>query len=321
MCYFAPLFLLAIAYVYGALIKAIIRDNDAGIVKTCIIGTFFVLISFDVFLFFFDAMGMGFRLLSLSYSLFLLVLFVMALFIVRKKIIQKTNLEKQLSPYPVISIGSVVFVCFVCFCIFNPDITGDASVETVNTVLSTDSLFGFNCYTGNVRYTPVSLNDKLNVLPYLYTYLTDIFNCKASTLVYRSIPLWTLSLSLMVFALWADLFFEKDTKKSGYVYAFICGVGVLALCGTFSENSIYYYLILKGFSPLSFIFWIVIPFNIYELYITFKYKKWSNIVYILMTGLSAAAVASVQRGLIPFLISSALCILVILGYRIRRALR
>ena len=324
MCYTAPIVLLALAYAYGTFIKVIVRDDDSRIGESCIIGTFFVLILWEVVTLIYDRyikIDNIFDIVKRTYTLLLIGIFILAASFVYKRVFKKIKIEKSIEKLPIIIVAAVLVFEFMGFFIFHPDIRGDLSVETVNTITVTNNFFDYDYATGQIRESALTLKEKFNVLPLFYSYLTDVFKENASIVVFRCVPMWVLALSFMSYGLWAEMLFGNDEKKSLREALFLVGVGMINLCGTFSENSIFYYQSMKGFSSNTFCYTIIIPFTIYEFYSLFSNHRIKCLVYILLAGVTALFVSSFANGLIPFGISSLLCVLIAIGYKVRRKMR
>ena len=321
MGYLSPLFILTISYVIGAFIKVLFRDDDDRITESCLIGTFFVLIAWQADLLVCDYFDLNFSIAFKIFVSLLLVVFALALFLSRKVFLKKLMITSKLLVVPVIIVSVVLIVEVIGFFILLPDRSGDSSVEIVNTVLLTNSIYGFDPLTGAERVTELGLLEKLNVLPYLYAFLVKLFGETPFIMVYRCVPMWVLVLDFMAYGLWADAFFDKKERKGYEIAGFILGIGALNLCGTFSQNSIFYYLTLKGFTGEAFCFSVIIPFCIYEFFALFKGKNLKKLIYILMGGVTVVFVTTIQKGLISFLMASAICLLIALGYKLRRNIK
>lgn len=321
MGYLSPLFMLTIAYVLGSLLKVIFRDDDDRVTETCLIGTFFVLIVWQIILLICDKAGLEFGIAFKMMVATMLVMFSVSLVLCRNKFKNKLMITNRLSVVPVILIGFILVIEIFCFFIFFPDRVGDYSVEIVNTVMVTDSIYGFDPLTGAQRIVDIPILEKLNILPYMYTFLCKLFGTGSFIMVYRCVPMWVLALNFMVYGMWADTFFDKTEKKGYEIAIFLVGVGALNLCGTFSKDSIFYYLTLKGFTGDSFCYSVLIPFVLYEFFDVFKRKNYKKIIYIILAGISVLLVADIHKGMVSFMIASAMCMIIALGYKIRRYIK
>ena len=324
MCYTAPIVLLALAYVYGTFIKVIFRDDDNRISESCVIGTFFVLILWEAIVLICDNVSLvqnEFQVATRIFSGILLIIFIVAIKPVYKRLRKIICIEKSIEMLPVIIVMSIMLVEFAAFFIFHPDIRGDLSVEAVNTITLNNNFFDYEYATGKPLVMSMKLKDKFNVLPLFYSYIKSIYNESASIIVYRCIPMWILSLTFMTYGLWAEMFFGNDERKSLRKAIFIVGLGAINLCGSFSENSIFYYQTMKGFSPITFCYTIILPFTVYELFCLYSSGRYKSLIYVVMAGVTSLAVLSYVNGLIPFAISFLICTMIAIGYKVRRKMK
>lgn len=321
MCYLAPLFLLALAYVYGTLLKIVTRDDDDRISESCIIGTFLIIVMWEAGVLITSEIGIGFSDYCRIFSIVLAVVFVLALFFGRKRMLAKLDIQKCIDIVPIIIVGLALIVVFACFFMFHPDTKYDYSVETVNTLISTDTIFDYDYSTGQKLASSVDIIERFNAETTFFAYLTSLFSSKSTIVVYRGIPMWIICLSLMIYVLWAEMFFGKSEKKKRQTAMFLAGVATVNICGAFSENSIFYYQMFKGFSAETLEFCIIIPFVIYECFCLFSNKRIRGIIYILIAGLAGVSACGPVIGLIPMAMCICISFLVLLGFRLRRYLR
>lgn len=320
MIYLAPLFLLTISYLAGALVRKVVRDNDGRVVKTCLVGTFFVLILWSVVLNAFDLMGFSFSTISRIFTIILLIIFFLSLLICRTEIRQQLKMDRGISVVAVLIVSVTYLIMFVCLFLISPDTDYSCTVETVNSLRITNDAFSFNPYTGQ-PVESVSILERLNSLPYFYGYIAEVFNAKTSSVLYRAIPAWVMALSFMAYSEWAEFFFGKEKKQRFGIAFFICGLGIINLCGTFSANSVYYCQMLKGFTGEALCFGTIIPFCVSECFVHLRNKKHLSGIYILMCIVTASNAGGLEKGFIPVVTTVCICVGIALGYRLRRYLK
>lgn len=318
MVYLAPVFLILIAYVLGELITSVLRDLSSSIAEKCLIGTFVLLLSWEGIVLPSIKLLLPFSFVCKIFSLFLILILLVTGTILGKRIYKNLYVKEPLVLYPISLIVAILIVQIFVICIVKPDITYDFSVETVNTTLNTDLIYEHNPLTGGVYEYGMSLSGKVVTLPLLYAYLTRLFGCSASYLVYRGMSIWSLFLSFMGFSLWPLILFVKNEKRALKTAIFLVGVGLLNLSSLFSSECIFSNVIYKGFAGETLVFAVVEPYIIITYYKGFSERKWQCYCYIVLALLSTIMMTSYERGLIPCIISLILCILISVVSHVRR---
>lgn len=318
MVYFVPVFMISISYFSGLLITKVLRDNNASLVKTGIIGTFFVLCTLEAFVLTGYSMGLGFKLVVKMFCFFQLLLCSLIGFIFRKDIIKQLIIEKPVSHIAIGCIVGLFLINSLVFILVEPNISGDYTAESVNTLLTTDRMFEYDYLTGMPLTGEVSIKDKLDELPFLYGSIAYIFDVETDELIYHSIPIWGMALCLMVYILWAGVLYDGDENSSIRKIMFVGAVSAICLCGAFSADCLFYYQIFEGFRGESICYGIIVPYCVYELLQLLRNKKWQSFIYILMAVFSAVLITSPAKALIPCTIVISTGCLIALGYRLGR---
>lgn len=318
MVIIAPLFLISISYLLGVMLSGLLRDNDGRPTRVCLIGTFFVLILWEIFVHVGTSIANDFHFISLAFSLGLLLLLIISIVVNKKKIAAHFEVKNSVTLLPLVIIFLSLMASVICFLVLEADGSSDSSLETVNTVMTTNTCFKINPLTGQ-DYAAGELEtaDKLITLPYFYGYITELFGTDSETVVLGAMPVWVLVLTIFAYYVWADAFFEEENKIRRTMF-FVCGIIVLNLMGTFSTNSTFYYQTLKGFSGETFCYSVLIPFAVYECFYGITKRKWQSGIYLLMAFACTLIVTKIQTGMVPFAIALSLAFLVSLGLRVRR---
>lgn len=319
MVIIAPLFLISISYLLGVLLKGILCDDDGRVVRTCLIGTFFVVVIWEIFIQICGELIRDFSLSCKIFSVIILLLILISLLVNKKTIGKHFEVKNSISLLPVVLIFLGVMVSVVCYVCLEPDTVGDSSLETINTVRATNSIFEYEPLTGRA-YTvddPMPATERIITLPIFYAYITELFGAKPDSMVFTAMPLWVLILTIFAYSVWADAFFENDNVVMRNMF-FVIGIIILNLFGAFSQNSTYYYQTLKGFTGQTFCYSVLIPFAVYECFEGIKNRKWQSGIYILMAFLCTLFVTKIQTGLVPFGIALVLAFVVSVGYQIGR---
>ncbi len=142
--------------------------------------------------------------------------------------------------------------------------------ETVNTILDTNSLHGFNPLTGQPLSAPKEFGWTLMNLPAFYACLADWFHINTTGLLFCCISLWMLFISFLVYYQFAAYFFEK--WKNGriffmWIYAFLFFMGDKAYMNEAYQMLHYAY---EGRAVLT---GILLPYCFYLLLTAFKENK------------------------------------------------
>ena len=106
---------------------------------------------------------------------------------------------------------------------------GDPTVETVNTLLATDTLYQINPCTGRAYSDGVPMRLQILCLPSLYACLCDVLKISAPTLVWTIVPICTLLLGYVAFDLVGRLLFVGEKRK-----VFLLLVAVVLLLGNYT---------------------------------------------------------------------------------------
>ncbi len=96
-----------------------------------------------------------------------------------------------------------------------PYLVGDMTVETVNTMLSTDTIYQVNPMTGQPYTLGIPMRLKILCLPTLYGMLCEIFGMSAISVVWTSVPILTLLGCYAAFYTVSKALFEEDACKRG----------------------------------------------------------------------------------------------------------
>lgn len=324
MVWFLPAFLLFISYLMGSLIKKLLHDSEQKASETVLIGTFLMLLLWEFLVLPAIKLVASFAVVSRIYSGLLLAIFILS-FIFCNKEMRK---QWKTASIHVSGLTLALIVLFLMqagrFLLLTPDVSGDFTAETVNTALQSDLIYENHPGMGDTFTYGITFRGKLVSLPLFYAYLKGLFSggelfpCHAAVLVYRIIPIWGLLLSYMVYGLWADVFFGKTDMSRDRAALFFIGLGFINIFGAYSENSILYYQMYRGFRGETIVFAVLIPYTIYLCWQVYGNKKYASIIYLIMTGITTLILTDYQKGLMPFVIVFFICSLIAAGYWLRR---
>jgi len=138
-------------------------------------------------------------------------------------------------------------------------LTGDMTVETVNTMLTTDTIYQINPLTGQPYVQGVPMRIKILCLPTLYAVLCDVFKYSATELVWGMIPVFTLLGCYAAFYCVAKSLFPEESKKRSI---FMTAVVLLLWMGDYLYGVDGFALQYAGFRGVSVRMLILLPFTI-----------------------------------------------------------
>lgn len=149
-------------------------------------------------------------------------------------------------------------------------LTGDMTVETVNTMLATDTLYQINPMTGQNYVLGIPMRLKMLCLPTLYAILCDIFQYDAAKLVWGVVPVFTLLGCYAAFCNVAESLFVEDRKKR---HIFMIVVALLLWVGNYMYGVDGFGLQYAGFRGTSIRMLILLPYTISMV----LRKKWKSV--------------------------------------------
>jgi hypothetical protein len=318
MAFIVPIFMLSIAYFTGLTVMKLFCDDKTSIIETCLVGTFFLMITSQVVVLICYYSGFTFSTYVRLMCMIMVLVLILSLFICQKDVLYHIKIRKKVNRNAVVVIVLMGAIEFLALLILMPDVAGDFTADAVNTLLTTDTIFGYDYLTGYPLSGEPSVKLQLDGLPFLYAGMAKIFHAKGITIVYDCAPIWAMTLCLMVYGLWAGALYGRDNNDELKRAIFVAGVCAVSICGAFSAKSLFYYQTFEGFRGEPICDGIIVPFCLYELFELYRNKKWQSVVYIVVAVLSAMLVTTPAKGLVPCAIIITAATVVALGYRLRR---
>lgn len=321
MIYVAPIFLITISYMAGSLVQAVFKDKERLIPETCIIGTLFLLLLWEALIMPSIKLLASFSFVCKIYSGLLLGIIILSFVFARKLMLEQLRIRELHSVWPIIGALGIFAIQIMVIFMMMPDTAKDFTVETVNTTLVSDLIYENHPEMGSTFLYGITFRGKLVTLPLFYAYVLQVFGGQAATLVYRVIPGWLLTLNALVYWLWGSELFAHEKKDWNRAFVFVMGIGLLNVFGSFAKNCVFYYQIYRGFRGETFVYGLLLPYSVLLCSRIFAGKKYKSIIYFLMTIWCAVCVTDYQKGVIPIGVAFIICLLVTIGYRIRRWVR
>ena len=327
MAFLLPLFLITASYLCGRVLQGFFQkpEHNSELPKageTCLIGMFALLLLWEALVLPAIKLLLSFRVLTQLYSILLLLICAKGAINCSREQgkYRFTPVSDWFSPAAVLA--ALVFLAqVVSFFFFYPDTRADATVETVVTTLSSDLIYENHPYMGTPFVYGITFRGKLVTLPLFYAYLKLITGSRAVTIVYRLGPFMCLLLNYAVYGIWIDQFTEQAGERSRKKALCFLVLGLLNLCGSFSEDSVFYYLIHRGFRGETIVFGVILPYVLYLCFRIFAHHEYVKILWLLMALATTIMCTDPERGLLPCVICVVLMLLIVLAWEFGKKVR
>lgn len=140
-------------------------------------------------------------------------------------------------------------ILFVAGCVrifmLQPDVTGDFTLETIRTTLSTNTIYEYNSLTGRLIEEGMPIRQEILTLPFFGAFLCRMFGADAQLVVYKVLPCFVLLLSLFTAYFLAEHLFMNNRKSR---QIFLLAYGMLLLLGDSSSPMPAYEILHRGFT-------------------------------------------------------------------------
>lgn len=137
-------------------------------------------------------------------------------------------------------------------------LAGDMTVETVNTMLTTDTIYQINPMTGQPYTAGIPMRLKILCLPTLYAILCELFGMDAIRMVWNVVPVLTLLASYLAFYAVAKALFPAENKKRG---VFMIFVALILWLGTYMYGMDGFAVQYAGFRGISIRAAVLLPYT------------------------------------------------------------
>lgn len=166
---------------------------------------------------------------------FALAAIVFAFFTMRKK--KETTAKGSITSGWIVLMAIMVLlvVSQTLFLLFQTKelIRGDMTVETVNSFLGTNAIYSVNPMTGSAYTDGIPSRIKVLCLPTMYAFLANLLGIKATTLVWRVVPVVVLLMGYAAYESMANSLFGEDRDKK---VLFMTAVSVLIWAGAYATG-------------------------------------------------------------------------------------
>lgn len=326
MAFLLPIFLITASYLCGRTLQGLFvklnnqeRNTTLTLAKageTCLIGMFGLLLLWEALVLPAIKLLFSFEVLTQIYSALLLLICAKGAITCSRDMgkYRYTPGPDWLSPAAVLAV--LVFILqAVSYFFFYPDTGNDATVETVVTTVSSDLIYENHPYMGSTFVYGITFRGKLVSLPLFYAYLKTISAGRAVTIVYCIAPLMSLLLNYAVYGIWIEQFTEQAKNPTRLKAQCFLILGLLNLSGSFSHDSVFYYLIHKGFRGETIVFGAILPYVLYLCFRIFVHHEYPKLLRLFLALAVTIPIADVQRGLLPCTMCVVIMLLIVLVWQ------
>lgn len=276
-------FLVIVPYLMGLLLNYIMRERNIGQIETYLSGFLFLFLCQGL-LFFAGILGnVSFQLISMIQTVFYGVGVCLLLLLKRKSIAKVfkrgRNAENLASKNPKV-MNAATTSEKVTFLVLLTVLLGtvyrilqirsfsiaDTVLETIQTTLTTDSMYRYHPLTGKLMELGMITSKKWITLPLWYGYLANIFKLEPALLIYALVPIVILLLSCFAYGRLAYLLFEQNKLKT---MQFVTVYLLLILSGDYLTTTFGYHQLFLGYSGETIIASVMVPYVLTVLYQAF----------------------------------------------------
>ena len=269
------LFILPLAA--GIVCKGILRWKETNQIETYLIGFFFLFFLQGIVFVPAVFLGLPFSLacyLIMGVGVILLITGIAVMMWKRLKAKKAENAEeKKKLPWrkrdKVLYVVMItIFVLLVIRMVLGLNILRDDIVlETVNTTVSTGTMFTHHPLTGMIMDGGMISSKKIVTLPLFYAVCVQMFGIDAKYFLYLVVNGWILVCSYYA----CGLLFTKVTnvtRTKMYVYWIV--YGLLLLAGDYHKSTLTYRLLYQGYEGMTICFGVLMPYLLYVILLWYR---------------------------------------------------
>ena len=291
--------LFILPFMAGCACKGILRWKGTSQIETYLIGFFFLFFLQGVVLVPCVFLDLDFVMARIALMAVLGVVFVLGLVIVLLASVKAKKAEeaaeKRKSPWrkkdKLLFAGMLaVFVLLIVRMIPGLHILRDDIVlETVNTTVSTGTMFTYHPLTGMIMDSGMITSKKIITLPLFYAVFVDFFGIEAKYFLYLVVDVMVLGCSYYACAL---LLNKVTVLTRSKMYAYWLVYGLLILAGDYHKSTLAYRLLYQGYEGITICFGVMIPYLLYVILCWYrsegeedKLSLYARITYVLKIAL------------------------------------
>lgn len=262
--------LFILPYAAGYACKGILRWKETSQIETYLIGFFFLFFLQGVVLVPCVFLHLNFVISGYALMAVMGIVFVLGLImcIVACKGARKAeeNEEKRKTPWrkrdKILSAGMIlVFALLIVRMAYGLHILRDDIIlETVNTTISTGTMYTHHPLTGMIMDGGMITSKKIVTLPLFYAVFAQFFGIEAKYFLYLAVNVLVLGCSYYACALLLNKV-TVLTRSKMYVYWLV--YGLLLLAGDYHKSTLTYRLLYQGYEGTSISFGVLMPYLLY----------------------------------------------------------
>ena len=291
--------LFILPYAAGCACKGILRWKETNQIETYLIGFFFLFFLQGVILVPCVLLNLDFTMACNALMAVMGVVFVLGLILFifackgNKKV--KESEEKRKTPWRkrdrfLFAGMMMVFVLLIFRMIPGLHILrDDAILETVNTTVSTGTMFFHHPMTGLIMDGGMITSKKIVTLPLFYAVFVQFFGIEAKYFLFLAVNVLVLGCSYYACALLLNKV-TVLTRSKMYVYWLV--YGLLLLAGDYHKSTLTYRLLYQGYEGSTICFGVLMPYLLYVILSWYrsegadeKISLYSRITYVLKIAL------------------------------------
>lgn len=141
-----------------------------------------------------------------------------------------------------------------------PVLTGDFTMETVNTTLAADSIYQYHSLTGLLIEEGMPIRQQILTLPFFLAFLIQASGLDAGLVIYQIFPVYVLLLTFLTYGCYSGFLFPREWEsQNGFLFI----VGVLLLFGDYAQAAPASLLLHQGFTGNALAAGVIIPLAVY----------------------------------------------------------
>ena len=264
------LLLFILPFAAGHACKGILRWKETSQIETYLIGFFFLFFLQGVVLVPCVLLNLDFTTASMALMAVMGVVFVLGLimFVIACKAVKKAEEgeEKRKSPWrkrDKFLLAGMILVFALLIVRMIPGLNllrDDIVLETVNTTVSTGTMFTHHPLTGMIMDGGMITSKKIVTLPLFYAAFVQFFGIDAKYFLYLAVNVLVLGCSYYACVLLLNKV-TVLTRSKLYVYGLV--YGLLLLAGDYHKSTLTYRLLFAGYEGTTICFGVMMPYLLY----------------------------------------------------------
>lgn len=167
------------------------------------------------------------------------------------------NINRSNNVWGLVVIGLVFLGVLARILFSSPVLEGDFTLETINTTLSTNTIYKYNSLTGQEILNGMPIRQQILTLPMLLAFFIDTFGMDTSVFVFRIFPCAVALMCFLAYYRMGQNFFPDNFEKRSH---FLHILSLMILVGDCGIKSPTFLLVFQGFSGYCFLACVLLPY-------------------------------------------------------------